>query len=92
MNVNTIHFLYYLLGPAYGLYPNKFILPELVSYLGGRGVLCVENGSYFCTPGFINICNITFPVLRLSTFVSNKCLEKKLGTIIFVVKRLKGFG
>ena len=33
-----------LLGPAYGRYPSKFILPEFVSYLGGRGGLCVRNG------------------------------------------------
>ena len=27
-----------LLGPTYGGYPIKFILPEFVSYLGERGV------------------------------------------------------
>ena len=33
-----------LLGLAkYGRYPNKFILPEFVCYLGERGVLCVGN-------------------------------------------------
>ena len=32
-----------LLG-AYGRYPIKFILPEFVSYLGERGVLCLGNG------------------------------------------------
>ena len=42
----------------------------------------------------MNMCNITFQVLRLSraTFVFNKCSEKKIFTIIFVVKSLKGFG
>ena len=40
------------------------------------------------------MCNITFQVLRLglSTFVFNKCSEKVIFTIIFVVKSLKGFG
>ena len=33
-----------LLGQAIGRYPIKFILPEFVSYLGERGVLCVGNG------------------------------------------------
>ena len=32
------------LGPVVGRYPIKFILPECVSYLGDRGVLCVGNG------------------------------------------------
>ena len=39
----------------------------------------------------MSMCNITFQVLRLSTFAFNKCLEKILFTIIFVVKSLKGF-
>ena len=38
-----------LLGPAVGQYTIKFILPEFVSYLGERGVLCVGNGWHFCT-------------------------------------------
>ena len=48
-----------------------------MSYLGGRGVMCVGNGSHFCTPVLMNMWNITFQVLRLSTFVFNKCSEKK---------------
>ena len=40
----------------------------------------------------MNMCKIKFQVLRLSTFVFNKGSEKKLVTIIFVVKSLKGFG
>ena len=32
-----------LLGPAVGRYSIKFILSEFVSYLGGKGVLCVGN-------------------------------------------------
>ena len=41
------------------------------------------------------MCNITFEVPRLSTFVFKKFSEKKVFTIIFVVnmvKSLKGFG
>ena len=45
-------------------------------------MLCVGNGS----PVLINMCNITFQVLRSSTFVFNKCSEKKIFTIIFVVR------
>ena len=81
----------YSLGSAYGLYPFKFVLAELVSYLGERGVLCVGNGSHLCTPVLMNMCNITYQVLRLSTFVFNKCSEK-IVSIIFVVKSLKGSG
>ena len=58
-----------------GRYP--IFLPEFVSYLGKRGVQCVGNGSHFSTPVLMNMCNITFKVLRLSTFVFNKCSEKK---------------
>ena len=36
--------------------------------------------------------NITFEVPRLSTFAFKKFSEKKIFTIIFVVKSLKGFG
>ena len=50
------------------------------------------NGSHFCTPVLVSMCNITFQVVRLSTFFFNKYLEKKKVTIIFVVKNLKGFG
>ena len=48
----------------------------------------MEKGSPFCTQVLMNMCNITFQVLRLSTFVFNmfnKCSEKQF-TIIFVVK------
>ena len=40
----------------------------------------------------MNICNITFEVPRLSTFVFKKSSEKNIFTIIFVGKSLKGFG
>ena len=70
--------------------PVRFILPESVSYLGERGVLCVGNGSHFCTPVLMNMCNITFQVLRLGTFVFNKSSEKKIFTLISVVKSLVG--
>ena len=49
-------------------------------------------GSHFCTPVLMNMYNITFQVLRLSTFVFNQCSEKTIFTITFVVKSLKGFG
>ena len=52
---------------------------------------CVGKGSHLCTPVLMNMCNITFQVLRLSTFAFNKCLEKIIFTIIFVVKSLKDF-
>ena len=55
----------------------KFILPEFVSYLGEREVMYVGNGFHFCTPVLMSMSNITFQVLRLSTFVFNKCSEKK---------------
>ena len=35
-------------------------------------MMCVGNGSHFCTLVLMNKCNITFLVLRLSTFVFNK--------------------
>ena len=38
------------------------------------------------------MCNITFRVSRLSTFVFKKSSEKNVFTIIFVVKSLTGFG
>ena len=70
-------------GPAHGRYPIKFFLPEFVSYLGERGVLCVGNGSHFCTPDLMSMYNITFQVLRLSTkIVLEKCSEKQIFTII----------
>ena len=63
-----------------------------MSYLGERGVLCVGNGWHLCTPVLMNMSNITFQGLRLSTLVFNKCSEIILFTIIFVVKSSKGFG
>ena len=36
--------------------------------------------------------NIMFQVLRLGTFVINKCSEIIIFTIIFVVRSVKGFG
>ena len=66
----------------------KFILHDFVSYLGERGVMCVGNGSHFCTPVLMNMCNVTFQVPRLSTFVFKKSSEKKIFTIIFVVIRV----
>ena len=62
-----------------------------MSYLGERGLLCVGKGWHFCTPVLMNMSNITFQVLRLSTFVFNQCSENKILTIIFVAKSLKGF-
>ena len=40
----------------------------------------------------MNMSNITFKIPRSSTFVIKKSLEKKIFTIIFVVKSLNGFG
>ena len=40
----------------------------------------------------MHMCNITFEVSRLGTFVFKKPSEKNIFTIIFVVKSLKGFG
>ena len=39
---NITHTNSSLLGPAVGQEPIKFILPEFVTYLGKRAVLCVE--------------------------------------------------
>ena len=61
-----------------GRYPIRLILPEFVFYFGEREVLCVRNGSHFCTPVLMNMCNITFGVLRLSNVVFNKCSEKNI--------------
>ena len=47
-------------------------------------------GSNFGTPFLMNMCNITFSVHRLSTFLFNKCTEKNIFMIIFVVRSLKG--
>ena len=49
------------------------------------------NGYHFCTPILMNMSNITFQVLRLGTFVFNKCSKKNIFTIIFGLKMLKGF-
>ena len=61
---------------------------------GRRPVLfsLLWNGWHVCTPVLMDMSNITFQVLSLSSFVFNKCLEKIIFTIIFVVKSLKGFG
>ena len=40
----------------------------------------------------MNMCNITYEVPRLSTFVFKKFSEKNRFTIIYVVKSLRGFG
>ena len=50
------------------------------------------NGSHFCTQVLMNMSNIMFKVLSLSTFVFNKCSEIIIFTIIFVVKSLNGLG
>ena len=44
--IHIIIILYIIIRPGHyiGRYPIKFILPEFVSYLGERGVLCVGNG------------------------------------------------
>ena len=63
-----------------------------MSYLGERGVLCVGNGWHFCTPVLMNMCNITFEVSRLSTFVFKKYSEKnKPSRLNNSDKSLKGF-
>ena len=46
-----------------------------MSYLRKRWVLCVGNCWHFFTLVFMNMGNITFQVLRLSTFVFTKCSE-----------------
>ena len=66
------------LGPAVGWYPIKFILPEFVAYLGELGVLCVGNGRHFSTTILMSMCNITFEVQRLGTFVFKKIQEKDI--------------
>ena len=55
------------LSPAVGQEPIKFIWPEFVSYVGERGVLCVRNGSDFCTPVLMNMSYITFEFPGFST-------------------------
>ena len=50
------------------------------------------NSSHLCTPVLMSMWNITFRVLRLSTFLSLTSVQKKIVKIIFVVERLKGFG
>ena len=40
----------------------NLVLTEFVSYLRERGVLCVGNGSHFCKPVLMYMCNITFQV------------------------------
>ena len=41
-----------------------------------------------CTPVLMNMSNITFQVLRSSTFVFNKCSEIILFTIMFVIRSI----
>ena len=62
------------LRPVCGWYSIKFILHEFVFYLGERGVMCVGNGSHFCTPVRMNMCNITFQV---KYFCLEQVLRKK---------------
>ena len=49
----------------------------------------MRNDSHFCTPVPLN--NITFQVLRLSTFVFNKCSENENSYDYICGKELKGF-
>ena len=65
------------LGPAIGWYPIQFFLSEFVAYLGEIGVLCVGNGRHFSTPILMSMCNITFEVPRLGTFVCKKNSGKR---------------
>ena len=57
--------------------------------------MCEKRFTFLYTSPFehvkYKVSNITFRVLRLSTFVLNKCTEIIIFTIIFVVKMLKGF-
>ena len=46
----------------------------------------------YTSPYIMSMCNVTFQVTRLSTFVFKKSLEEKIVPIIFVDKSLKGFG
>ena len=46
------------------------------------------NGSHFCTPVLINMCNITFQVVLLSTFAFNKCSGIIIFTTMFVVRSI----
>ena len=55
------------LGLAVVQEPIKFMLPEFVSYLGERGVLCVENGRHFYKIVLMNMFNIS---------IFKKCSEK----------------
>ena len=75
------------LGAAVGQEPINFILPEFVSYLGERGVLCVGNGWPFCTLVLMNMSNITFEVPMLSTFVFRKCSLEKIHSRLHIVIR-----
>ena len=69
------------------LWECKFMSPGFVSYLGGRGVLCVGNGWHFC---FEHVqYNVWGPWVEY--FRVYKVSEKKICTVIFL-KSLKGFG
>ena len=48
------------------------------------------NGRHFCTPVLMKMCNITFEVPRLSTFVFKKSSQKYIHDWIPGLK-LKGF-
>ena len=54
-------------------------------------MMFVGNGSHFCTAVFMDRCNITFQVIRLGS-LSLRNVEKKLFSLIFVVKSLNVFG
>ena len=72
--------------------PPPLLCQEFMFYLGVREMVFVGNGSHFCTPVLMTMGNVTFEVLRLSTFVFKTFSEKNIFTILFVVKSLKGFG
>ena len=81
-----------LLGLAVGHQPIGFILPEFVSYLGERGMVCVGNGWHFCTPVLMNMWNITFQVAGSESCVFKKCQEQIIFTVIFVIRAWRVLG
>ena len=64
----------------------SFIARESVSCFGGRGVPYVGNGCHFCKTVLMNKSNITFKVARLSTCGLKKCSEKRVLTIICMIR------
>ena len=54
-------------------------------------MLCVGNGWQFCKPVLMNMSNKTFEVLRLSTFVFEKCSEKIHSRLIIVIRAKRVF-